>query len=74
MATATSNPEPSALASQFAELRKQFRACSAAAKEMMESLTEAELRQSPKKQGWSVAECIQHLTATNQLYLPILDA
>ena len=74
MATATSNPQPSPLVGQMDELKQQFQLCSAAAKELIESLSEAELKQRPPSQGWSVAECIQHLTATNQLYLPILDA
>lgn len=38
----------------------------------MESLPETELQQRPANGGWSVAECIQHLTATNDLYIPIL--
>ena len=74
MPASTTSPEPSSPAGQMEELRRQFQACSAAASELIESLSEAELKQRSKNQGWSVAECIQHLTATNKLYLPILDA
>src|ERR1044071_3154824 len=74
MPASTTSPEPSPPAGQMEELGRQFQACSAAASELIESLSEAELKQRSKNQGWSVAECIQHLTATNKLYLPILDA
>src|SRR4029077_18026934 len=74
MPTSITSPQLSPLAGQTDDLRRQFQSCSAAAKELIESLSEAELKQRTMSQGWSIAECIQHLTVTTQLYLPILDA
>src|SRR5260370_36995878 len=72
------DPMPSTSAqtasSQLAELKQQFQACSAATQELVSSVSEADLKQRPPNQGWSIAECIQHLTATTQLYLPILES
>jgi DinB superfamily len=59
---------------QLADLKQQLQSCSATAQKLTESLSEADLKQRPANQGWSMAECIQHLTATTQLYLPILAA
>jgi DinB superfamily len=59
---------------QLAELKQQLESCSAAAQNLMEPLADTELKQRPKNQGWSIAECIQHLTATTRLYLPILES
>src|SRR6266700_803757 len=59
---------------QLAEMKRQFESCSAAAEQLVKSLAEGDLMQRPGNQGWSVAECIQHLTVTTQLYLPILDS
>src|SRR6266700_5387566 len=58
---------------QLAEMRQQFESSSAASEELVKSLSENDLVKRPSNQGWSVAECIQHLTATTHLYLPILD-
>jgi DinB superfamily len=60
--------------SQLADLRRQFQACSAAAEALVASVAEGELEQRPKNQGWSIAECLEHLTATTRLYLPILQS
>jgi hypothetical protein len=68
MPTATTAPD------QLAEMRQQFESCSAAAEQLVKSLAQDDLMKRPSNQGWSVAECIQHLTATNHLYLPILEA
>jgi len=59
---------------QLAEMTQQFESCSAAAEQLMKSHAEADLVKRPRNQGWSIAECIQHLTSTTQLYLPILDS
>jgi hypothetical protein len=58
---------------QMNELKQQFQACSAAAQALMGSVSEADLMRKAAKQSWSMAECIEHLTATTRLYLPILD-
>ena len=59
---------------QLADLRRQFDAVSQDVRKLTESLSGAQLKQQPKKGGWSIAECIQHLTATNHLYIPILNS
>jgi DinB superfamily len=69
-----SSASPHTALDQLAELRQQFQSCSAAAQELLVSALEGELTKRPVNQGWSVAECIQHLTATTQLYLPILES
>lgn len=74
MATITTRPQPPYLADQINELKQQFQSCSADAQALVGSVPEADLKRKPAKQGWSIAECIEHLTATTRLYLPILDA
>jgi hypothetical protein len=61
-------------ADQLAELKQQFESCSASARELVTAVSRDEFQQRPAKGGWSVAECLQHLTATNHLYLPILES
>lgn len=63
---------PQSAPDQLAELKQQFDACSLQARNLMESLPEAELQKRPANGGWSVAENIQHLTITNDFYIPIL--
>jgi hypothetical protein len=58
----------------MSELEQQFQACSAAAQSLVGSVPDADLTRKPATLGWSMAECIAHLTATTHLYLPILDA
>ena len=70
MPTTTATPQPAS--SQLAELKNQFEACSKAAQDLVASVTEAEYQQRPKNDRWSIAECLQHMTATTHLYLPIL--
>ena len=59
---------------QLAQLRQEFEACSALAGELTASVSEREFAQRPVSGRWSMAECLQHLTATTQLYLPILES
>jgi hypothetical protein len=70
MATTTTQPE----AKQLAELRQQLKACSAGAERLIAGVSESNLAMRPKNGGWSIAECIEHLTATNALYLPIMNS
>jgi DinB family protein len=58
---------------QLAQLRHEFEACSALAVELTASVSEKEFTQRPASDRWSVADCLQHLTATTRLYLPILE-
>lgn len=63
-----------ASSAQLAELRRQFESCSGDAQELTASVSKAELMQPSAKGGWSIAECVEHLTATNRLYLSIMEA
>lgn len=63
-----------ASSTQLADLRSQLESCSRGAQELAASVSDSELVKRPKNDGWSIAECIQHLTATTKLYLPILDS
>jgi hypothetical protein len=57
---------------QLADLRQQFNSFLRQVRNLTDFLSDDELQQHPRKGGWSIAECIQHLTATNHLYIPIL--
>jgi DinB superfamily len=59
---------------QLAELKQQFESCSASARALVGSVSPAAFQQRPANGGWSIAECLQHLTATTHLYLPILES
>jgi len=59
---------------QLAALRQQFNLFVRDVRNLTDFLSDADLRQRPKNRGWSIAECIQHLTATNHLYIPILNS
>jgi len=72
MPTTSTTAQPAS--AQLTELKRQLEACSKAAQELVASVTEAEYQQRPKQDCWSLAECLQHMTATTHLYLPILRA
>ncbi len=59
---------------QLAELKQQFGSCSASAHALVAAASPNNFQQRPAKGGWSIAECLQHLTATTHLYLPILQS
>lgn len=59
---------------QLADLKQQLDVVSSNVRELTDFLSDAQLQQRPKMGGWSIAECIQHVTATNHLYIPILAA
>jgi uncharacterized damage-inducible protein DinB len=59
---------------QLADLRQEFNSFLRDVRSLTDFLSDAKLQQRPNKGGWSIAECIQHLTATNHLYIPILAA
>lgn len=63
-----------ASSTQLADLRNQLESCSRGARELAASVSDLEFVERAKNNGWSIAECIQHLTATTKLYLPILDS
>jgi uncharacterized damage-inducible protein DinB len=57
---------------QLADLKQQIDVVSRDVRKLTDFLSDEQMQQRPKKGGWSIAECIQHLTATNHLYIPIL--
>ncbi|HEY0564400.1 MAG TPA: DinB family protein [Terriglobales bacterium] len=63
-ATATS------LSSQLASIQKQLAENSAHADHLISTLTPEELASRPRQGGWCVVECIQHLVATTNAFLP----
>ena len=69
-----SSPSTQPAFEQLAELKQQFESCSASARVLVESVSDAEFQESSKTGGWSIAECLEHLTATTHLYLPILQS
>ena len=55
---------------EIADVREQITACSARARALTEGMSAVQLGQRPAPGGWSVAECIAHLTLTTRNYLP----
>jgi hypothetical protein len=63
-ATATS------LSSQLASIQKQLADNSAHAEHLVSGLSADDLSSRPPQGGWCVVECIQHLVATSDAFLP----
>src|SRR4051812_32394015 len=57
------------LSPQLAAVRQQLDDSSARATQLVQSLTPEKLTQRPSNGGWSVGECIAHLTLSTRLYL-----
>jgi hypothetical protein len=62
-----------ALLPQLAELRSQLEANSVRAQTLVSDLNPATLLQRPPSNGWSIGECIEHLTITTRSYLLLAD-
>lgn len=59
----------------FADLERiaaQFTEAGARAHRLAESVSDVAWNTAPPKGGWSVGECVAHLTLTNERYVPIL--
>jgi len=54
--------------------REQFRAIADRVRNLGEELDEAQLAWRAGPGRWSVAECVEHLSRTTEIYLPRLDA
>jgi hypothetical protein len=67
------SPGPLTLAPEIDELRRQFEAISAKADTLVAPLRDDQFAWRPTPDGWSVAECLDHLNATARVYLPKLD-
>jgi hypothetical protein len=60
-------------AEQLDDVRAQFDAVSAAAQRILTGNPAEKLQWRPRPGAWSAAECIAHLTLTNQHYYPLLN-
>ena len=61
------------LAPEIDEFRNQFEQLSAEADALNAPLSDAQFTWRPAQDGWSIAECLDHLNATTRVYLPALD-
>jgi hypothetical protein len=58
---------------QLLQIEAELFAGSARAEKLCSGLDESELAWRPSTRGWSVAECLEHLTVTTAVFLPGLD-
>src|SRR5438105_2027735 len=66
MRAATSSP-------QIADLLRELEACTDRAQAVVFGLTPEEILRRPAPKSWSIAEILEHLSATTRAYLPPLD-
>jgi hypothetical protein len=62
------------LSPQLAAITQELEAANAGWKKLVGTLTPSNLWQRPASGGWSVGECIDHLTTSTRQMLPALDA
>lgn len=58
---------------ELAERAEELRRAAGRAEELAGGLTEGQLRWRPDPDSWSVAECLEHLVRTGEVYLRVLD-
>jgi len=58
---------------QLDEVKAQFDAASARARQLLTETSAGNLTRRPQPDRWSAAECIAHLTLTNQHYPPLIQ-
>ena len=61
------------LAPEIDQFRSQFEQLSAEADALTSPLSDEQFLWRPGPDGWSIAECLDHLNATARVYLPVLD-
>ena len=61
------------LAPEIDQFRNQFEELSAEADALTNPLSDEQFMWRPVPEGWSIAECLDHLNATARVYLPTLD-
>jgi hypothetical protein len=66
-------PGRPALAPEIDRFRSQFEQLSAEADALTSPLSDEQFLWRPGPDGWSIAECLDHLNATARVYLPVLD-
>ena len=59
---------------QLADIKKQLDLVSDHARKLFASLNEEQLKKRPASGGWSVTECVQHLSQTSKQYESIFDS
>ena len=67
------NQGPLALSPEIDQLRKEFEQISADAESLVTPLGEEQFAWRPAPDGWSIAECLEHMNATARSYLPSID-
>lgn len=61
------------LAGELEDYRRQFEAVRSDARSLVEGLTDAQFNWRQEPGRWSIAECLAHLNATGQMFLPAID-
>jgi hypothetical protein len=64
---------PGRLTPEIEEFRLQFEQISSDAMALCSPLSDDQFIWRPSVDGWSIAECFEHLNATARVYLPLLD-
>jgi hypothetical protein len=66
-------PVPVALSPQLSSIARELNEVNTGWKTLLANLPKEKLWQRPAKGGWSVGECIDHLTTTTKQMLPAID-
>ncbi len=61
------------LAPEIDDFRTQFEELTAQADALTAPLSDEQFMWRPGQDGWSIAQCLDHLNATARIYLPVLD-
>jgi len=67
------NQGPLALAPEVDEFRRQFEQISAEAEALVAPLGDEQFSWKTSPETWSIAECLEHMSATARAYLPAID-
>ena len=66
-------PAHLALTAEIDDFRRQFEHLTDQADALVRPLTDAQFTWQPSENGWSIAQCVDHLNVSARLYLPLLD-
>jgi len=66
-------PAHLALTAEIDDFRRQFEQLIDQADALVRPLTDAQFTWQPSPNGWSIAQCVDHLNVSARLYLPLLD-
>jgi hypothetical protein len=73
MAAPDMPPDRLDLTPQLGEIKHQLANCSQRAQHVLYGLSPEQIKQRPANGGWSIAECLAHLTLTTAEYLKLAD-